>query len=357
MLTVQTSAQLNEGFESYTTLNQLTNNCWSFVGVGFSTTTGISGTHSLQVIPTTSGGAGGSSNTAQIITPFINFTASTNLTFDVKLSNDLASQANRNIKARLLDQYGVYSSYLAELVLDKSSTSASAYTVIVPVNVTGQRKLVVDITGSGDGNTYVYVDNIIYSGSMVGCTANAPLPVRLLDFGGNLVQNRAQLKWTVAENEEGNHFEVEKSTTGSNFSSIGLVFTTNRVGIEVYTFGEGTELMQDSYYRIKMLNNDGSYTYSRIIALKSNSDGADNGIDVMQNPIQSTLTFSYNASTTGQYFVTLFNMNGARVYTTAVQFQAGPNSISLNIGDRLTGGTYVLEITNYKERRTTKVNK
>src|SRR5215207_9943106 len=104
-LSVQSFAQtINEGFESASSLTDLTNNCWSFVGVSFSTTTGITGTHSLQVIPTTSGGAtvGGNANTAMIVTPYINFVANTNLAVSIKLSSNLATQAERTVKARLL---------------------------------------------------------------------------------------------------------------------------------------------------------------------------------------------------------------------------------------------------------------
>ncbi len=61
---------INETFENYSSLSELTNNCCSFSGVGLSTTTGITGTKSLVIIPTTSAGGSGNSNIAQIITPF-----------------------------------------------------------------------------------------------------------------------------------------------------------------------------------------------------------------------------------------------------------------------------------------------
>ena len=359
-LAVQSFAQtLNEGFESVSNLSTLTNNCWAFTGVGLSTTTGITGTHSLSVIPTTSNAnSSTNANMGMIVTPYINFVASTNLTIDVKISNNLASQAERVVQARLLDQNGNYSAYLAELVLNNTSNAASTYTLIVPIPVTGQRKLVVDISGHGDGNTYTFIDNLVYAGSVVGCTANAPLPVRLMDFAGGLMQNRAQLKWSVAENETGKYFEVEKSTNGRDFSNIGIVFNSTRVGVEAYSFTESSELTEDSYYRLKMLNNDGSFGYSRIIALKNFSEAAgDKGITMMQNPIGSSLNFSFNASSTGVYYVSLYSMYGVKVYGSAISCQAGTNAVSLPIGDQLSSGTYVLEVTNYKERRTTKTTR
>ncbi len=48
--------------------------------------------------------------------------------------------------------------------------------------------------------------------------------------------DKTVLQWAIAENETGERFEVEKSNNGKNFVMAGLLFTTEKQGIETYFF-------------------------------------------------------------------------------------------------------------------------
>ena len=209
---------INETFENYSNATELTDKCWSLSGVGLTKTTGITGNSSLFITPTTSAGTSTNSNIGQIVTPYINLQAGVDLTFKIKLSNKLSTQATRTIQASLLDFSGVYSPVLVTLTLDKNSSFTSAYTVTVPITASGIKKLVIDITGKGDGNSYLFVDDLTYLSTY---NYNAPyacgsapviLPIKLTSFSGSLVNNKVQLKWTVTENETGDRFEWKKAS-------------------------------------------------------------------------------------------------------------------------------------------------
>jgi hypothetical protein len=363
--TVVNAQTINETFENYSTTTDLTNKCWSLSGVGLSKTTGITGSSSLFIIPTTSAGSSTNSNIGQIVTPYINLQAGTDLTFKIKLSNKLSTQATRTVQARLLDFSGVYSPVLATLTLDKNSAFTSAYTVTVPIAATGVQKLVIDINGNGDGNSYLFLDDLIYLSTYnydapYACGSNgsfSTLPVKLTSFSGSLVNNKVQLKWTVAENETGDRFELEKSNDGKNFSVSSILFTTSQIGNEAYLYNEVVALEGGVYYRIKIINKDNSISYSSVVFLKSNAGTITEKITLLKNNLQSSLSFSLNSSNTEAANVNLYNAAGVKVYSSDITIQKGINTIAVDTYINFAHGIYILEVASTTKRIAVKLTK
>jgi hypothetical protein len=65
---------INESLEDYTSASELTGNCWTLSGVGFTTASYFNGANSFVIIPTTSTSTNLTSNNGQITTPYINGT-------------------------------------------------------------------------------------------------------------------------------------------------------------------------------------------------------------------------------------------------------------------------------------------
>lgn len=72
------------------------------------------------------------------------------------------------------------------------------------------------------------------------------------------------LSWTVGENQETDRFEIEKSTDGKKFKVAGLIFGTDKTGIDYYQFFEKMKKSR-THYRVKTIAKDGSVNYSQII--------------------------------------------------------------------------------------------
>lgn len=184
-----------------------------------------------------------------------------------------------------------------------------------------------------------------------------PAPVKLMSFAGNVNANKAQLKWSVADNETGDKFQVLRSTDGKNFSEISTVFISNKAGTESYTFADPKELDAITYYRLKIINKDGSVAFSNIISLKSATEKPNTGITILKNPVESTLTFTYSANTTSQGQVSIYNTVGVKVYSSRLQSQKGINAVSLNLDSHMASGAYILEVVNGTERAVTRMIK
>lgn len=78
------------------------------------------------------------------------------------------------------------------------------------------------------------------------------------------------LSWTSAADLNNSHFEVERSSDKLNFKTVAIVLD----GFEIegdaksYMFKEGISVLKDiqtAYYRLKLINNDGTYSYSDLI--------------------------------------------------------------------------------------------
>lgn len=123
------------------------------------------------------------------------------------------------------------------------------------------------------------IDNVILHGTVI-----SPMPVKLSSFSGNLSNNEVLLKWETTSEDQNEGFEIEKSADAINFLKIGYVAgggTTKSKSSYEFTDTE-TKSGQTFYYRLKQIDLDRSYEYSRIIAVKSVS--GDEKLFVYPNP-------------------------------------------------------------------------
>jgi hypothetical protein len=357
--TLSLKAQINENFENYSATSDLTNNCWSFTNVNLAINQGINGTKSLKMIS-----VDGTKYT-RTLTPYIYIVANTSMTFNVRLSYNLAGQAWRTLTVKLLGADGTYSSVLATLHLNRHSDENSTFTVTVPFSTTGVFRVAIETTASNENNTYMLVDDMVYGSSYnysspYACSSQPTpiiLPIKLLSFNASLVNNKASMQWSVADNETGKYFEVQKSNDGKTFTTIGVVLVSEKNGTENYSFTDTKEIGTEAYYRLTIRNNNGSSTQSRIVSLKAQSTKASNNLVILQNPVESALMFTYTPANTGKVTVNIYNASGVRMHTMVTNVQAGANAISVALDGRFSGGVYLLEVINGAERSSTRLIK
>ncbi|CAG5018841.1 hypothetical protein DYBT9275_06082 [Dyadobacter sp. CECT 9275] len=108
-----------------------------------------------------------------------------------------------------------------------------------------------------------------FSGFFAGTASHSPLPVRLVSFNGKLTeQQKVQLDWKVTEQVNIDTYIVEYSATGKSFTEIGrkvanTVASTNYTYLDTLSHAGGT-----AYYRLKIVELDGTKAYSRLISVK-----------------------------------------------------------------------------------------
>jgi hypothetical protein len=87
---------------------------------------------------------------------------------------------------------------------------------------------------------------------------------KIISFNSITNRKKVSLNWIVAGNQEIDQFEVERSKDGKKFEVAGLIFGTEKEGMDNYYFFEKLKKSK-IYYRVKTLAKDGSINYSKII--------------------------------------------------------------------------------------------
>lgn len=113
-------------------------------------------------------------------------------------------------------------------------------------------------------------DNTIFPG-VGGCAA---LPLTLVDFTLKEEDKKAIASWTTTDEVNTHHFELERSADGNQFQTIATVDAMNAPGDHNYNYVDAQPLRGKNYYRIKMVDIDDTYTYSRIASLTGNEGRA-----------------------------------------------------------------------------------
>ena len=118
------------------------------------------------------------------------------------------------------------------------------------------------------------------------------LPVRLISFSGSIgSNNEALLQWQTANEDNLDHFDIEYSEKGVEFEK---KMTKKAIGIgnNDYHATDPNPGNPINYYRLKMVDKDGAFTYSNVIALKVDLTQKE-GISIFPNPVSNTFTVSH----------------------------------------------------------------
>ncbi len=94
------------------------------------------------------------------------------------------------------------------------------------------------------------------------------LPITLVDFSAALVNGNSELKWVTASEQDNHQFDVELSTDGTNFIKLGTVLSQGNSSInQSYGYTHIKPAPGTYYYRLKQVDNDGRFTYTKIITI------------------------------------------------------------------------------------------
>ncbi|HEV8270709.1 MAG TPA: T9SS type A sorting domain-containing protein [Chitinophagaceae bacterium] len=352
LLVNPTFAQINENFDNGFAV--LEANCWEFPSMQFASAPAgyvINGNGSPYSEPPVN-----SSSVRIMRTPFLFVGSTISVSFSYRLSEILNGMSSRYINLDLVNPSGVTVQTLANINVANTATSTVIFNQTFAVNVPGPYRLSITIGGNnGLGNSRLSFDDLTVDSYLLGCDPTAiPLPIHLISFLGNMNNNnKVTLSWTVADNEIANSFEIERSFNGRDFTTVALVFASEKMGIENYQYYETTSGTDKVMYRLKMIDKNREIDYSRILIFQLKSKTSSN-IKIIGNPVNDKLTFSYTSSVTQSVDVKVYDMTGRVVLNNKVNSLEGSNVISLPLSSTFKAGMYVVEVNNGTELQSSK---
>jgi hypothetical protein len=185
-------------------------------------------------------------------------------------------------------------------------------------------------------------------------TSESTLPVTLTKFNGKLQNGFVNLNWQTSQEINTSHFEVEYSNNGNNFTKVTeLAASGNATTTKSYTAThEINKTASIHYYRLKMIDKDGKFTYSNIVALKANSKGVD--VTVYPTIVKNTATLSITTEQNQTGEIVVSNMFGQIVHRKTIALSAGTNTQQINVSNYAKGG-YVVKVIVANESKVVKL--
>lgn len=126
------------------------------------------------------------------------------------------------------------------------------------------------------------------------CKALA-LPVELLSFDVVKIGEQANLNWETASEFNNAGFEVQRSSDGQNWNTIGFVESKEiQQARNIYQYRDTPELKGNVYYRLLQVDNDGLTKTGEVKSL--NFGYVDSNLSVFPNPAQDRVTIEYQVA-------------------------------------------------------------
>lgn len=341
-------SQISETFETQADFTNLINQCWTFNTVSHTSAPAsdvITGNGSL---------VSQLGSVSQITTPYLNIGSSLTISFDYeRIAIGIGS---KTLKIILLDTAGT-PTLLDNIALNDGNVDTYTNT-FTNANIPGNHfPLKGKIMFQFSDNVSVSFDDLTISANYYytgGCPpAQSPLPVMLISFQGNLNNGEVNLQWSVGQNEEGDHFEVQRSVDGRTFETAGIVMSTAKYGAESYSYSE-TATSEKSYYRLEMVNKTGAIRYSKILTFQNNTVSNGSTLRIVTNPAIDKLTLSFSSASTQVADLKVFDMAGRLQLNQKINVYPGSNVISLQLSSTFKTGMYAVEVSTGSERQAAK---
>jgi uncharacterized repeat protein (TIGR01451 family) len=196
-------------------------------------------------------------------------------------------------------------------------------------------------------------------GTAVIGEAGGPTPVKMTSFTATLLnRNLASLQWSTESEIDNDYFEIQRSFDGIRFESRGKVFGNGTTNMSHnYQFNDATNAAPVVYFRLKIVDRDGKYAFSKVIALKTNGNISVEKFNVYPNPFVSNIKVSLNSLSDVNATMRVLSFDGKEVLRRTVAVQKGDNIVVLNDFGTIPSGNYILEVTTANDKFIKKIMK
>ncbi len=165
------------------------------------------------------------------------------------------------------------------------------------------------------------------------------LPVTLIDFSAKNNNEKIALQWKVASEINVSHYSIERSGNSHSFENIGQVSANNLFAAN-YNFDDNFPLQGINYYRLVMIDIDGTTKYSKIISVSANNISSFKLNKLLLSATYNTLKIGVHSNYQQQMQVVLADVSGRILYTNTIMLQKGFNDIDKKITALNTGVYY-----------------
>jgi hypothetical protein len=192
--------------------------------------------------------------------------------------------------------------------------------------------------------------------SRIHKTSNIPLPVELSSFSASIIGSSVKLNWETKTEVNNYGFEILRQAQEANeWTKLGFVNGNgNSNSPKSYSFQDKDAVSGKYSYRLKQIDNDGQFEYSKVIDVDL---GVPKNFELSQNypnPFNPTTTIHFSLPEASTVKLTVFNILGQEIKTLLNEFkESGIHTLNFNASE-LNSGIYIYKIeagTNTQSRK------
>jgi trimeric autotransporter adhesin len=264
-----------------------------------------------------------------------NVTVTSNSTINVSILDAQNNVGAADPTKKIEIFYGIHGSNLRPTILT-SNVSQNSLSFIHPTVVNDSFYYYAKIT---------QLDNDVIWSSPIWIKKTASvLANKLISFDGIEKKETSLLSWSTSDDSNFKYFEIEYSKDGFQFEKIGEV---NKSTFNEYIYSANLFNNGINFYRLKMIDINGTVSYSTII--KINKNNTISTIIISPNPVLDILSFDFNSLQKENITCKIYNGEGREIISTTKKIQIGNNTFFINV-NTLPKGIYFLVLAKPNSR-------
>ncbi|MCC6722990.1 MAG: T9SS type A sorting domain-containing protein [Saprospiraceae bacterium] len=182
------------------------------------------------------------------------------------------------------------------------------------------------------------------------------LPVELTEFAASPKANTNHITWRTETELNSQYHIVERSSNGiDNWTEIGRKLAAGTTQVKQHYELEDERPLPMSYYRLKMVDFDGKFEYSKVVNVERKSDGF-SVVNVFPTPADTKVTLKVNVPEASNLTVSVSDINGRVLQIKDMEISKGQNDLVVDVAN-FAAGTYFVKIDNGIEILTERIIK
>ncbi len=183
---------------------------------------------------------------------------------------------------------------------------------------------------------------------------NVILPVTLVSFNGKNNGTTNVLSWTVANEQDLDYYELQRSIDAQNYVTISQ---TKAAAKNNYSYSDilANNISPVYYYRLKSVDKDGNFKYSAVVKLRISSHTG--FAEVNPNPFSGKLKVKVESLFQDKATLIITDVSGRQLVKQQISLAAGNNSFEINETTKFSKGTYLLTVIESQQTQSIKLIK
>lgn len=209
---------------------------------------------------------------------------------------------------------------------------------------TGVRKFRMTLAGH-DGNNWAGNYGPSFDDAYAYIDQTVPMPVELSSFSAEIIENKVSLTWTTSNEKNNFGFNIEKKSENGEWILCGFIEGNgNSNSPKTYNFSDDCISSVKQFYRLKQIDQDGSFAYSKVLEVNPANPEDFNLFSNYPNPFNPSTKISYSLNKEGLVILNVFSVTGQLVKQ-LVSSNQKPGIYNIDFkSDGLSSGVYLVAL-------------